>query len=68
MYYGGHNLRRFVYWYGTPRFNMSEAYSLVNPKQITSYEEGCRKGYDKVVWTMGSIPQIGIREIKAQSE
>ena len=47
---------------------MSEAYSLVNPKQITSYEEGCRKGYDKVVWTMGSIPQIGIREIKAQSE
>ena len=36
-----------VYWYGTPRTNLSHAFSFVKVGMITAYKDSCMKEYNK---------------------
>lgn len=41
-------LTRLVFWYGSPKNDLSEAYTFTPKHKLISYEEGCKKDYHKV--------------------
>lgn len=44
----GRPVKRLVHWYGTDLDNWDQSLSMVNKKELISYEEGVRKGYAEV--------------------
>lgn len=40
-------MTRIVFWYGTPKDDFSVAYSLMPVTKLLTYEEGCKKNFDK---------------------
>ena len=70
----GLSFKRLIYWYGTPRDDLSQAYSFVNVSSITSYKEGCQMGYTKLPQKTDNKSSEGdlfiiraIQELNAQS-
>jgi len=45
---GQEKMPRLIYWYGTPRDNLSFAFSFLTNSDIISYEEGSIKGQNKL--------------------
>mmetsp|Transcript_5331 Transcript_5331/g.7911 ORF Transcript_5331/g.7911 Transcript_5331/m.7911 type:complete len:927 (-) Transcript_5331:116-2896(-) len=41
-------MSRLVFWYGTVEENFHLGYSFIPTKSILTYEEGCKKGYEKI--------------------
>merc|ERR1711957_72519 len=45
---GNRKLSRLIFWYGTTEENSVQGFSFLSPRNVVSYEEGCRRGYNTI--------------------